>query len=753
MATNINTTNTNAGTNGESNGIFNNIINSISSASTSNKAKVPRQIKNITGTAANKIGDATTSASKGIGNVSQQIKNISGTAVNKIGDAATSASKTFDAVANKIGDAASSGADAASKPFKDLNVVYPIIILIVLLIIVLFLVIFKVKIPFTSTSKSLEENVGNIFIVLFFVLLVVGICISLLPNFKEVKNLFDQISNVTYVIIYTIFLILFFTMTPEDTINKYAYIITPITILFGIFMFHKGFSSNYVAKFNVNYERIKTMILLFCLIAIFVIYYNIDPGGYITKYFGYSFLITIVVCVFAFLYLMVVLTMSDKNAQSSTGATSTNFLSNFSGISSYGSLGFFLFIIVITIVIATYPGGFFKDKTTAAFGMIMILMICILSSLVLGFNLFPEIDNNSLVSDKMSLFKRSLLVLFGIIISSLTIFWIVYNIQSLSGKSGITSFVLNMIIVAMVLGLIYKTINVRLPVGNEKKNAFFTLILSVLFYIPCLFNGVFDAAGKFIVGEYQSTTMGSILMLVAVIGLIAIYFITPSIFNTIHLQGGKQLVNNPVYTDKQYSLGTYEQLNGSDKFDYQYAISCWVFLDAAPPNMNDSYSRYTTLLNFGNKPNILYRGETNTLMITMQQKDLEEVNKNNLLDFDDDGNRIIYKNNNMLLQKWNNIIINYNSGVLDIFLNGELVKSSVGVVPYYTLDNLTIGQDNGIKGGICNVVYFKRALNTLNMYYLYNMVKEKNPPILNESNKTIMEEDINTTITSTQKET
>ena len=718
MATNINTTNTNAGTNGESNGIFNNIINSIS-----NKAKVPRQIKNITGNAANKIKDA-----------------------------ATSAANTFDSVANKIGDVASSGADAASKPFKDLKVVYPIIIVIVLLIIILFLVIFKVKIPFTSTSKSKEENVGNIFIVLFFVLFVVGICISLLPNFKEVKNLFEQISNVTYVIIYTIFLILFFTMTPEDTINKYAYIITPITILFGIFMFHKGFSSNYVAKFNVNYERIKTMILLFCLIAIFVIYYNIDPGGYIKKYFGYSFLITIVVCVFAFLYLMIILTMSDKSAQTST-ATSSNFLSNFSGISSYGSLGFFLFIIVITIVIATYPGGFFKDKTTAVFGMIMILMICILSSLVLGFNLFPEIDNNSLVNDKISLFKRSLLVLFGIIISSLTIFWIVYNIQSLSGKSGITSFVLNMIIVAMVLGLIYKTINVRLPVGNEKKNAFFTLILSVLFYIPCLFNGVFDAAGKFIVGEYQSTTMGSMLMLVAVIGLIAIYFITPSIFNTIHLQGGKQLVNNPVYTDKQYSLGTYEQLNGSDKFDYQYAISCWVFLDAAPPNMNDSYSRYTTLLNFGNKPNILYRGETNTLMITMQQKDLEKVNKNNLLDFDDDGNRIIYKNNNMLLQKWNNIIINYNSGVLDIFLNGELVKSSVGVVPYYTLDNLTIGQDNGIKGGICNVVYFKHALNTLNMYYLYNMVKEKNPPILNESNKTIMEEDINTTITSTQKET
>jgi hypothetical protein len=296
----------------------------------------------------------------------------------------------------------------------------------------------------------------------------------------------------------------------------------------------------------------------------------------------------------------------------------------------------------------------------------------------------------------------------------------------------------------MVLGLIYKTIFVRLPIGNEKKNSFFSLILNLIFYIPCLFNNVFDFAGKYIAGEYQATTKGSILMLIAIICSIVVYFKRPSMFNKINLQGGTQLVNKPVYTDTQYALGTYEQLNGSDNFDYQYAISFWLFLDAAPPNTNDSYSRYTSLLNFGNKPNVLYKGETNTLMITMQQKDLTKVNKSNLIDFDEDGNRIIYKNTNMLLQKWNNIIINYNGGVLDIFLNGDLVKSSVGVVPYYTLDNLTIGQDNGIKGGICNVIYFKHAITSPNIYYLYNMVKNRDPPVLKDSNETILKQNINT---------
>ena len=101
-------------------------------------------------------------------------------------------------------------------------------------------------------------------------------------------------------------------------------------------------------------------------------------------------------------------------------------------------------------------------------------------------------------------------------------------------------------------------------------------------------------------------------------------------------------------------------------------------------------------------------------------------------------NRIIYKKENFLLQKWNNIIINYIGGTLDIFLNNDLVKSEIEVVPYMSLDNLTIGTDNGINGGICNVVYFKEPLTGPNIYYLYNLVKDKTPPVTNGSNKTII---------------
>jgi len=505
------------------------------------------------------------------------------------------------------------------------------------------------------------------------------------------------------------------------------------------FSFYKATSYNYIEKFNIGYERIKMLILLFCLITLIITFYNINPGGSAQKYFGYSLLLTIILAVFGFLYLIIIMTIPGEE-----GIKKENLLSNFSSFGTYGSALFLIFLIVMTVYISINRNSFFGNKTKSSSVIIMLLLISILWTILLAGN---TMDGTSLSvsSQKIDFYKKSLLVLFGLVISGLTIFWISYNIENLSGKSSLTTFILNLLLVSLIIGLIYKTVYVKTPVGNSHKNAFFNLIMNTIFYIPCLLSGAFDWFGKIASGDKDGDT-GSLIMLLVTIILVVIYFKTPSLFNIISIQGGQQLVNKPVYTDTQFNLGSYVDLNGSDNFDYQYAISCWIYVDSAPPNMNPNYTKYTSLLNFGNKPNISYNGEKHSLMITMQQKDLKNVTKNKLTDFDDEGNRIIYVNNNILLQKWNNIIINYNGGTLDIFLNGELVKSSIEVVPYYTLDNLTIGENNGIKGGICNVIYFRRSLTSQNIYYLYNTVKNKTPPTLNESNQTILVKNINQSI-------
>jgi hypothetical protein len=614
-----------------------------------------------------------------------------------------------------------------------------LIAILVFMIIMLFLILFNVDLSFSGKiPSSNEQQVKNTFIILFFTLLVVFLFFMFLPRLKELKSLFNQISNVFYVIIFTIFFILFYILISENILNNYYYLINPIMFCLAIFSFYKSLSHNYIEDFNIGYERIKMIILLFCLISIIITFYNINPGGSAEKYFGYSLLLTIILAVFGFLYLIIIMTLPGEG-----GRQKENLISNFSSFGTYGSALFLLFLTVVTIIISRDKDKYFSNKQQIGSVVLLSLLISILWSFLLFSNLN---DNSTNPYQKIGFLSKSLLVLFGLIISGLIIFWISYNIERLSGKSSIVTFVLNLLLVALIIGLIYKTIYVKLPVGNSHKNAFFSLIMNTIFYIPCLISGVFDWFGKKLSGEYNATNTGSLIMLLVAIVLIVLYFKSPSLFNIITTQGGKQLVNKPVYTDSQYNLGSYIDLNGSDNLDYQYAISCWIYIDSAPPNTNSSYSKYTSLLNFGNKPNILYNGEKHSLMITMQQKDLKNVTKNKLTDFDDEGNRIIYIDNNILLQKWNNIIINYNGGTLDIFINGELVKSSIESVPYYTLDNLTIGENNGIKGGICNVIYFRRSLTAQNIYYIYDLIKNKDPPTLNDSNDSILVKNINQSV-------
>ena len=41
-------------------------------------------------------------------------------------------------------------------------------------------------------------------------------------------------------------------------------------------MFYKGSSTNYIENFNINYERIRSVILFLCFITISIVYYSVD---------------------------------------------------------------------------------------------------------------------------------------------------------------------------------------------------------------------------------------------------------------------------------------------------------------------------------------------------------------------------------------------------------------------------------------------------------------------------------------------
>ena len=90
----------------------------------------------------------------------------------------------------------------------------------------------------------------------------------------------------------------------------------------------------------------------------------------------------------------------------------------------------------------------------------------------------------------------------------------------------------------------------------------------------------------------------------------------------------------------------------------------------------------------------------------------------------------IYIIDDVPLQKWVNIVINYDGGVLDVFMDSKLLASFNNVVPYMSQDQITIGDIGGISGGVCNVVYFPQSISKERIDINYKTLSNKNPPIV-----------------------
>ena len=91
---------------------------------------------------------------------------------------------------------------------------------------------------------------------------------------------------------------------------------------------------------------------------------------------------------------------------------------------------------------------------------------------------------------------------------------------------------------------------------------------------------------------------------------------------------------------------------------------------------------------------------------------------------------------------------NSNKDVIDTFHKIGLLDTNLSTEEQASqrrrLYYIRHSKDNGINGGICNLIYFKKPLTALNVYFLYNMIKNKTPPVTNDSNLTIMKRNFKT---------
>jgi hypothetical protein len=383
---------------------------------------------------------------------------------------------------------------------------------------------------------------------------------------------------------------------------------------------------------------------------------------------------------------------------------------------------------------------FINTHRALSFGIIILVVYVILSYLFmfkynyLGFNKFSYITNilfiivgvgfgfallNKYFSPNdgiqptfMNVVKRMSILLFALFL----LFGLIYIISYASFYSDTLTIFITIGISLFALYFINKTIN-NLPVVQAiKRSPFFSILYHTLFLIPCLLiDGTIN-----VYNDIQSTPTIIFRILVIEILLILAYFLLPYIIKKIYTHDSKLLLNKPLYLDKQHKIASFEDLStkefSKNEYKYNYGISAWVFLDNIGGNHNYNATGFMNIINYGDKPKIQYNPKTQTLRITTQQGI--------------DGTEVIYEDKHLPLQRWNHFVVNYNNGNMDIFINSKLVGTKNGIVPYMIYDNVIIGQENGMEGGICNIQYFHNPLTKSTIDFDYKMLKHKTPPII-----------------------
>lgn len=381
-------------------------------------------------------------------------------------------------------------------------------------------------------------------------------------------------------------------------------------------------------------------------------------------------------------------------------------------------LGVFLLTLLIAIILIIYKLNLFNIGTNYPYiaGIFIGIFSLLLAIIFLFINYYNARDDptgnqcinyetaSEINNDFITVLYKFLFLLV-VIIAIISIIYIMFSLV-LYSKDLLTILmyiIIGLFIIvtlAILFIIIYSTSTNKITKEDKTNFTWGTFIKNYIFYIPCLLIEYIEYIQK----QFNMTTKPVWILLILEIIIICMYFLLPFIYKRIVFHEGKELLTNPVYTNKLTSLGKYQNLTlntytpNTNKVDYNYnyGISLFLYINPQPVSTSSAYTTYTSLFNYANKPNILYNAQENTLKIVCLN------NKNDLVD--------VYKWKNFPYQKWIHFVINYNSGTVDVFIDNNLVSSVSGVMPYMTVDKITAGSNNGINGGIKNVIYFNKII-------------------------------------------
>jgi hypothetical protein len=402
-------------------------------------------------------------------------------------------------------------------------------------------------------------------------------------------------------------------------------------------------------------------------------------------------------------------------------------------------------------------------------------------------NIFPPSFTNLNTQEKINgvipTLKMALLAYIAVCVSCYVLIYIANKLFPM--ESGLIGQITGIIIVILIL-MIFISLFVKLRGEsgmNFKVSASFTdfifsllsFLVEFVFYIPCKLHDIISSIGSANSNINKTTIFFIILDILFILLYIYGSYIRKYIYinglfpNISHLLGISSWIpqmesipnlNRIPNLDvkfpisiKEYDMNVSnlvaksneETMNNTENTIYNYSLSFWFFIDTNTPSASIAYSTYTPILSYGTTPVIMYNYLKQSMIITSRSDnpfypslDPREINDPNGR-YENSNLKIIYETKNIPLQKWTNLVILYNSSVVDIFINGELVKSNISLSPSPSehihnpdipqIISLIAGSENGINGKLCNIVYYDKKIGLEQIERLYVSVKDNNPPI------------------------
>jgi hypothetical protein len=154
----------------------------------------------------------------------------------------------------------------------------------------------------------------------------------------------------------------------------------------------------------------------------------------------------------------------------------------------------------------------------------------------------------------------------------------------------------------------------------------------------------------------------------------------------------------------------------NESLEYSYVI--WLKIFNTPENIgwNDNYKTPKILINRNYSPIILYVPATNSLRVGIQTNNTKELTFYEIPDF-------------FKLQRWENLTVCLQERHLDIYLNGELVKSFIlSGVPYLNDEEIMLFPEYGFNAEASLIMYYNKCLNPDEVKTYYDINKESMVP-------------------------